>query len=587
MIRIEISAEYIALFLSFLFLFLESFIRAITAVLPNPLINYFYGRSRAVFNTLAAKQRTTLGPPSKQKTIAGRIREASDFVEMCRIWGYRAEEYIVKTEDGYLLAIHRVLKAGTKKSDLTGRKVAYFHHGLLMNSEVWVCMTEKKNCLPFRLVEEGYDVWLGNNRGNKYSKKHMFYTSDSRKFWDFSIDQFAIHDIPDTINYILHVTKSRSLSFIGFSQGTAQAFAALSISPTLNEQVDVLICLGPAMSPAGLHNPMVDALICASPNVLFLLFGRKSILSSATFWQSILYPPLFVRIIDYSLGFLFGWRTENITLPQKIAAYSHLYSFTSVKSVVHWFQIIRNQCFQMYDDDLQSLVGLYGRQFYKVARFPTRNIVAPVTLIYGGSDSLVDIGAMLKELPEETVAKEIEHYEHLDFLWAKDVHHLVFPTVLATLHKYSRGKEGELGVPMYSGSNADEAHSLQEQRNTSASTLDDVAIAVTRELGGTRGDRPRLVSSGSEAELLLGSLTNARRVRVDKDAMPEEVEMRSKSRGKMGIMVKSPSTSDKNVGPSGIVLSGGKAVSAVSDASVASGVSAKVEGSKKEGRKGK
>src|SRR5690606_26384633 len=142
-----------------------------------------------------------------------------------------------------------------------------------------------------------------------------------------------------------------------------------------------------------------------------------------------------------------------------------------------------------------------------------------------------------------------------------------------------RGQEGELGVPMYSGSNADEAHCLHEQRNESMSTLDDVTIAVTRELGG--GARPRLVSSGSEAELLLGSLTNARKVKVDKDALQEEVEMRSKSRAKMGIMVKSPSTSDKNVGPSGIVLSGGKAVSAVSDASVASGVSAKVEGSKK------
>lgn len=68
------------------------------------------------------------------------------------------------------------------------------------------------------------------------------------------MDQFAIHDIPDSINYILDTTKSQSLSYIGFSQGTAQAFASLSIHPSLNEKVDVFIALAPAMSPPGKYS---------------------------------------------------------------------------------------------------------------------------------------------------------------------------------------------------------------------------------------------------------------------------------------------------------------------------------------------
>lgn len=32
--------------------------------------------------------------------------------------------------------------------------------GLLMNSEVWVCLTEEERCLPFALAEKGYDVWV-------------------------------------------------------------------------------------------------------------------------------------------------------------------------------------------------------------------------------------------------------------------------------------------------------------------------------------------------------------------------------------------------------------------------------------------
>lgn len=389
------------------------------------------------------------------------IREAGGFVELCEVWGYEAEEHIVQTKDGYLLGLHRVRPKGSSErrgrertrgrgrgklyGEDAGKRVVYMHHGLMMNSEIWVCLTEKERCLPFVLVDAGYDVWLGNNRGNKYSKKCIHQSSSDPNFWNFSMDQFAIHDIPDAINYILDTTRSRSLSYIGFSQGTAQAFASLSIHPSLNEKVDVFIALAPAMSPAGLHNPIVDALIKASPNLLYLLFGRKSILSSATFWQSLLYPPIFVRLIDSALTFLFNWRGVNITLNQKLAAYAHLYSYTSTKSVVHWFQIIRNKSFQMYDDDVhaQSLMNMYGNTFYRVARFPTKNITTPIVLVWGGSDSLVDIRVMLKELPGHTVDIGIPHYEHLDMLWAQDVDKLVFPTVLRSLETYSYSCEGE------------------------------------------------------------------------------------------------------------------------------------------------
>lgn len=251
------------------------------------------------------------------------------------------------------------------------------------------------------------------------------------------MDEFAFHDIPDSIAYILETTSAPSLSYIGFSQGTAQAFATLAIHPRLNDKVNVFVALAPAMSPAGLSNGIVDALIKASPQVLFLLFGRRSILSSATMWQSVLYPPIFTRLIDMSLSFLFGWHASNISASQKLAAYPHLFSFTSTKSVVHWFQIIRTKSFQMFDDDVQPPLSLGGVSKYtKVAKFPTRNIKTPIVLVYGGSDSLVDINVMLKELPPHTVATEIPHFEHLDFLWARDVDSLVFPHVYDALESF-------------------------------------------------------------------------------------------------------------------------------------------------------
>ena len=78
-----------------------------------------------------------------------------------------------------------------------------------------------------------------------------------------------------------------------------------------------------------------------------------------------------------------------------------------------------------------------SNRFSKVAKYPTRNIKTPVVLVYGGSDSLVDIKAMLKELPPQTVATEIPHYEHLDFLWARDVDSQVFQHVFDALDSFT------------------------------------------------------------------------------------------------------------------------------------------------------
>ncbi|KAE9968036.1 hypothetical protein EG328_007812 [Venturia inaequalis] len=445
--------EYVALVVSSAFLFLEAFIRIITLALPSPIISFFYRGSRYLYNYLSSP--TGRRSRNTKKKIVSQVAQASDFVELCDIFGYYAEEHVVQTKDGYLLGLHRLgWKKGEEHTRVNAgkgsaqKKVVYLHHGLMMNSEVWVCLTEQERCLPFLLVERGYDVWLGNNRGNKYSKKSTTLVSTDPKFWSFSIDQFAFHDIPDSIDYILGTTKQPSLSYIGFSQGTAQAFATLSIHPTLNDKVDVFVALAPAMSPPGLTTGIVDSFMKTSPDVLFLLFGRRSMLSSATMWQAILYPPIFVRFIDLSLSFLFGWHTKNITPHQKLAAYPHLYSFTSTKSVVHWFQIIRNSKFQMYDDEYQTPWALSdSARFYKVARFPTKNIKTPIVMVYGGSDSLVDIDVMLKELPRHTIVHEIPHYEHLDFLWGDDVATLVFPHVFEALDEFA-GKGDKVMPPL-------------------------------------------------------------------------------------------------------------------------------------------
>jgi len=264
-----------------------------------------------------------------ERQLVDKIRAAHDFADLCALRGYEFEEHVVLTRDGYLLGLHRLCTPkGTSRTSIGGssnKPVVYLHHGLLMNSEIWVCLTTPERSLPFVLVDMGFDVWLGNNRGNKYSKKNIRLDPNSKEFWNYSMDDFAWHDIPDSVEYILGATKSETLSYIGFSQGSAQAFAALSIRPQLNQKINVFIALAPAMSPAGLAASVVDALMKASPTLMYLIFGRRAILSSAPMWNSILYPPLFCSVIDTSLQWLFNWKSKNISREQKLAAYSHLY----------------------------------------------------------------------------------------------------------------------------------------------------------------------------------------------------------------------------------------------------------------------
>ncbi|KAK9243705.1 Alpha/Beta hydrolase protein [Lipomyces tetrasporus] len=424
--------EWLPLIFGLCLVILESFLRFITSCLPSPVIALFENVTRRMYAIFVPAA-------TKERTIVQEICSAAGFVDICELYGYSVEEHIVKTTDGYLLGVHRIYQSKREVVDNVfpkGKPVVYLHHGLLMNSEVWVCLTDPKRCLPFLLVERGYDVWLGNNRGNKYSKKHVFLLSSDNAFWNFSMDEFALYDIPDTIDYILSTTGQKALAYIGFSQGSAQAFAALSLHPALNNKVKVFVALAPAMAPGGLSIGIVDALIKASPTLMYVFFGRKAILSSAIFWQSIMYPPLFVRLIDRSLIFLFNWHGKHISFHQKVAAYAHLYSFASVKTVVHWFQIMRHSCFQMFDDEPSSPIRLYGQAYYKVAQFPTRNIRSPIYLLYGTTDSLVDIDVMLKELPSHAVAIPVEDHEHLDIIWGRDVQQMVMPHVLKVLEKY-------------------------------------------------------------------------------------------------------------------------------------------------------
>lgn len=101
----------------------------------------------------------------------------------------------------------------------------------------------------FALAREGYDVWLGNSRGNKYSEKHLNPNISREKYWDFTFEEMGIYDLPASFEYVLNYTKQEKLAYIGFSSGTTQMFYALAVNETyFKDKVSVFIALGPVTS---------------------------------------------------------------------------------------------------------------------------------------------------------------------------------------------------------------------------------------------------------------------------------------------------------------------------------------------------
>ncbi|KAI9106247.1 Alpha/Beta hydrolase protein [Phlyctochytrium arcticum] len=441
--------DYLRLFLAVTILVTEPIFRFIFAIFWP--LRYIVDGIRRVLRRGRDEEKSGKEIPAEKV-----FQQLNSTEQFARFWGFPFQHHYVTSKDGYILALHRIpssraehdakkrekaLARRSNSSTTTPRRTAahgtkpvvVLWHGFLMSSEVWVCHPDRTRSLAFTLADAGYDVWLGNTRGNKYSCKHRSLKPTEETFWDFSMDHLALYDLPDAVDYIIKVTGAPSLTYIGFSQGTAQGFSALSINARLNKRINLFIALAPAAKPMGLENKTLGTMLNISPEVVFLLFGKKSLLSMTLFWQSILTPLSFAWMIDVACKFLFKWNAEMIDHKGKV--YQHLYSYTSVKCVVHWFQIIRNGRFQMYDESPTVLPN--SQSGHVVPKFPTEHIQTPIALFYGGKDTLADMDWLLEEVATPVYCMKVDEYEHVCFLWARGLDKVVYPAILGLLHEYA------------------------------------------------------------------------------------------------------------------------------------------------------
>nr|XP_024215225.1 lipase 3-like [Halyomorpha halys] len=141
------------------------------------------------------------------------------------------------------------------------------HHGVFYACECWITRGPKKD-LAFFLLEEGYDVWLTNQRGTVYNEYSLKYKRSDPFFWDFSFHEAGMYDLPAFIDTILQIRGTQQLFYVGHSLGTTTLLVTGAMRPEYSSKIAAAILLSPTpIQPSAKDRKPFQTLIMSNSNV--------------------------------------------------------------------------------------------------------------------------------------------------------------------------------------------------------------------------------------------------------------------------------------------------------------------------------
>ncbi|XP_042314396.1 lipase member M-like [Sceloporus undulatus] len=350
-------------------------------------------------------------------------------------WGYPSEEYDVLTGDGYYLSVNRI-PAGKEKLKITC--TVLLMHGLTLEGSDWVANLPHQS-LGFMLADAGYDVWIGNSRGNFWSRRHENLTVDQEEFWNFSFHEMGIYDLPAIVNFILQKTGQEKIYYAGHAQGSTIAFIGFSMVPELAEKIKIFFALGPAYTLHYAVSPLLQ--IGRLPEVLLkVIFGTKEFCLLGPRIRAFLARRCSSRFLDgickQALLLVSGFNKKNLNESRSDVYVSIFPDYTSVKNFIHWSQSIKTGKFRYFD------YGSKNKEKYNQTTPPFYSIekmAVPVALWSGGQDWVCqpkEIAELLPGITNLIHYKELSDWTHWDFIWGIDAHQRLYNEILDLMEKH-------------------------------------------------------------------------------------------------------------------------------------------------------
>lgn len=319
---------------------------------------------------------------------------------------------------------------------------------------------EKQDALAYVLSDLGYDVWLGNNRGNLHSRFHVQYRADEPAFWNWGIDELAL-DVRANIEYIYananaNVNTSRTTTttnhrrppqpqpqkvvYIGHSQGAAQGLMAFSRDHELEEKVAAFIAMSPGAhvaSPLPSYPMRFLAYLASCPAVFRFVFGSQEFLPFIDTVRRCCPTALFEYQSFVMFKYLFDWNARNWDNSRYSAFFSETPAGTSARTVAQWMQHANSGRFRMFCHGAEKNKAMYGTP--EPPEYPIEKITVPTAVIYGGKDTLLDHDILPEKLTNCVLHKQIDHHEHLDSIFSRDSKQFVYPDIVRVLEAHGDG----------------------------------------------------------------------------------------------------------------------------------------------------
>ncbi|XP_075230258.1 uncharacterized protein LOC142329474 [Lycorma delicatula] len=355
--------------------------------------------------------------------------------ELIKRQGYLFEEYKVITEDGYILLLTRIVTG-----NLTSYNPVLIIHGFLGTSEQFLLMGHDHGLAPI-LADNGFDVWLGDQRGNVYSSSHVNYKRNNPKFWDFSIHENGIYDIPAFINKIQKVTKAPQISLIGYSMGGSTFLIAGAEKPRyIAKNVKLSVLLGPFYCPPRAHrSPLLDIVAFNADKVvkshvkrrLYEFLPRVQTMQRIT--EILCRPDVAVDFCLTFVGMVAGDNRKNVNRDMVSLYYSLGLAGTSLKTYQHIAQIYKSGKFRQFDYGINENIYKYGQ--ITPPRYKIENILTPIIIANGKSDVVLDkqtVEKLTRILPNVVLAHEANDpkFNHIDFIHGLSAKDQVFDKIL-------------------------------------------------------------------------------------------------------------------------------------------------------------
>ncbi|XP_030610655.1 lysosomal acid lipase/cholesteryl ester hydrolase-like [Archocentrus centrarchus] len=360
-----------------------------------------------------------------------------NITEIIRRWGYPAEEHQVLTEDGYILSVNRIPQG--LKPVAGSRPAVFLQHGLLAAGSNWIT-NPPNSSLGYVLADAGYDVWIGNSRGNTWSRKHQTLSPYEEEFWKFSYDELALKDLPAVVDHILKVTSQEQIFYIGHSQGTTIAFIAFSMLPELASKIRLFFGLAPVATVAFTSSPMTK--LSVLPDfVIWDLFGRQDFLPQSAIIKWLAEHVCAKQFLSELCGNIFfvlcGFDEKNLNMTRTPIYTTHCPAGTSVQNMIHWAQAVHTGKLMAFDFGTAENMKHYNQS--TPPEYHVQDMKVPTALFSGGHDTLADpkdVAVLLTQIPNLVYHQHIKHWEHVDFIWGLDAPEQMFPAILKLLQEY-------------------------------------------------------------------------------------------------------------------------------------------------------